>query len=91
MVKVRTIHVAMGFGGAVSEVVGKAVDETVSKAVDETVSKAVDGTIAETSGETVGGVSEDRQMSPPLDLFSPATREWFSGAFAAPTNVQADA
>src|SRR5690554_2377070 len=30
-------------------------------------------------------------MVSPLELFSPATREWFDGAFAAPTEVQADA
>ncbi|MEX1079770.1 MAG: ATP-dependent helicase [Homoserinimonas sp.] len=30
-------------------------------------------------------------MASPLELFSPATREWFSGAFAAPTDVQAAA
>ena len=79
VVKVRAIQVAIAFGKVVEEVVG----ETVGEAVDEAVDKAVD--------EAVGGVSEDRQMSSPLDLFSPATREWFSGAFAAPTNVQADA
>src|SRR5690554_4220128 len=30
-------------------------------------------------------------MVSPLELFSPATREWFDGAFAAPTEVQAGA
>ncbi|MFP7761279.1 ATP-dependent helicase [Marisediminicola sp. LYQ85] len=30
-------------------------------------------------------------MSSPLDLFSPATREWFAGAFPAPTDAQAGA
>jgi ATP-dependent Lhr-like helicase len=30
-------------------------------------------------------------MSSPLDPFSPATREWFSGAFSAPTAAQAGA
>src|SRR5690554_2975980 len=30
-------------------------------------------------------------MGSPLELFSPATREWFAGAFAAPTDVQVGA
>lgn len=30
-------------------------------------------------------------MAAPLERFSPATREWFSGAFSAPTNAQAGA
>ena len=30
-------------------------------------------------------------MGSPLDLFSPATREWFAGAFPAPTTAQAGA
>src|SRR5690606_33158257 len=39
----------------------------------------------------VSGVDKDRGMGSPLELFSPATREWFAGAFAAPTDVQAGA
>ena len=33
-------------------------------------------------------VGEDRRMSSPLERFSPATREWFAGAFSAPTPAQ---
>src|SRR5690554_6684568 len=43
------------------------------------------------SAGAVGGVDEDGGMGSPLELFSPATREWFTGAFAAPTDVQAGA
>src|SRR5690554_7371274 len=43
------------------------------------------------SAGAVGGVDEDGGMGSPLELFSPATREWFDGAFAAPTEVQAGA
>src|SRR5690606_27867032 len=39
----------------------------------------------------VRGVDKDRGMGSPLELFSPATREWFAGAFAAPTDVQSGA
>ena len=34
---------------------------------------------------------EDRSMSSPLGAFSPATREWFTGAFPAPTDAQTGA
>ena len=34
---------------------------------------------------------EDRRMDAALERFSPATREWFAGAFAAPTAAQAGA
>ncbi len=36
----------------------------------------------------VGRFGEDRDMSDVLGRFSPATREWFSGAFSAPTPAQ---
>lgn len=36
----------------------------------------------------VRGVHEDSQVSNPLERFSPATREWFAGAFAEPTKAQ---
>ena len=37
---------------------------------------------------TVSGFREDRGMSNVLGRFSPATRDWFSGAFPAPTPAQ---
>lgn len=37
---------------------------------------------------TVSGFREDRGMSDVLGRFSPATRDWFSGAFPAPTPAQ---
>ena len=37
---------------------------------------------------TVSGFREDRGMSDVLGQFSPATRDWFSGAFPAPTPAQ---
>src|SRR5690554_3444916 len=43
------------------------------------------------SAGAVGGVAKDGGMGSPLELFSPATREWFAGAFAAPTDVQVGA
>lgn len=36
----------------------------------------------------VGGVRLDDEMPSALDRFAPATREWFLGAFAAPTSAQ---
>jgi ATP-dependent Lhr-like helicase len=36
----------------------------------------------------VGGVGQDEGMSDVLDQFSPATREWFRGAFSGPTAAQ---
>jgi ATP-dependent helicase Lhr and Lhr-like helicase len=38
-----------------------------------------------------GGEGQDDRMSNALDRFSPATREWFAGAFAEPTTAQAGA
>src|SRR5476651_1860898 len=38
-----------------------------------------------------GGEGQDDRMSNALDRFSPATREWFTGAFAEPTTAQAGA
>src|SRR5476651_403772 len=38
-----------------------------------------------------GGEGQDDRMSNALDRFSPATREWFMGAFAEPTTAQAGA
>ena len=40
------------------------------------------------SRRTVSGSGEDGRMSAVLDRFSRATREWFAGAFAAPTAAQ---
>jgi ATP-dependent Lhr-like helicase len=37
---------------------------------------------------TVGPVGEDVDMAGALDAFSPSTRAWFEGAFAAPTAAQ---
>ena len=47
-------------------------------------------------GWNVGGALHDGGMTPgstpdPLDGFSPATRAWFEGAFAEPTQAQAQA
>ncbi len=40
-------------------------------------------------GGTVGGEGQDEGVAKDvLDLFSPATRQWFRGAFAAPTDAQ---
>ena len=36
----------------------------------------------------VSGMGENERMSSSLALFSPATREWFAGAFPAPTEAQ---
>jgi ATP-dependent helicase Lhr and Lhr-like helicase len=41
-----------------------------------------------TPGETVGGMSQDGVMANALEAFSPATRTWFAGAFATPTDAQ---
>ncbi len=43
-----------------------------------------DGEIA----SDVGGLGEDGVMSDVLDRFTPATQDWFRGAFAAPTPAQ---
>ena len=43
------------------------------------------------SARAVGGVSEDGPMPGVLDAFSPATRAWFEGAFAAATPAQVGA
>src|SRR6478736_4002298 len=39
----------------------------------------------------VGGARDDGGMDPALERFSPATREWFAGAFPQPTSAQAGA
>src|SRR5690606_16362898 len=39
----------------------------------------------------VGGVRQDGNVSDVLERFSPATRDWFQGAFAAPTDAQTGA
>src|SRR5690606_648227 len=43
------------------------------------------------SGRNVGRLDEDRSVGDVLDRFTPATQDWFRGAFAAPTNAQAGA
>src|SRR5699024_8082011 len=40
-------------------------------------------------GRHVGGIEHDRGMAPDvLDLFTPATRAWFTDSFDAPTPAQ---
>ena len=39
----------------------------------------------------VGGYSHNDRVSDVLGQFSPATQDWFRGAFAAPTDAQAGA
>src|SRR5688500_1529021 len=39
----------------------------------------------------VGGLGEDGRMGDVLERFTPATQDWFRGAFPAPTPAQAGA
>src|SRR6478752_7178088 len=46
---------------------------------------------ADNPGPDVGGRRHDGGMSDVLDRFTPATQDWFRGAFTAPTSAQAGA
>jgi ATP-dependent Lhr-like helicase len=46
---------------------------------------------SDNGGPDVGGLDQDGGMSDVLDRFTPATQDWFRGAFPAPTPAQAGA
>ena len=55
------------------------------------VSPAIAARLQLRHGVLVGGGGEDGGMDAALERFSPATREWFDGAFPQPTAAQAGA